>query len=33
MWVCPVCGDTFVGSAPNKCPVCATAKEKFMPVK
>ena len=33
IWVCPVCGDTFVGSAPDKCPVCATAKEKFMLIK
>ncbi|HLN90114.1 MAG TPA: rubrerythrin family protein [Candidatus Binatia bacterium] len=31
-WVCPVCGNTFEGSAPDVCPICATAKEKFMKV-
>ena len=29
-YVCPVCGNTFEGSAPDKCPICATPKEKFM---
>jgi rubrerythrin len=33
IWVCPVCGDTFIGSAPEKCPVCSTPKDKFMPIK
>lgn len=33
IWVCPVCGNTFVGSAPDKCPVCATPKNKFMLIK
>jgi rubrerythrin len=33
IWVCPVCGNTFVGSAPDKCPVCSTAKERFMLIK
>lgn len=28
--VCPICGNTFVGEAPDKCPVCATAKEKYL---
>ena len=32
-WVCPVCGNTFEGSAPDKCPICSTPKEKFMLVK
>jgi rubrerythrin len=27
--VCPVCGDTFVGEAPEKCPVCGTPSSKF----
>jgi rubrerythrin len=27
--VCPVCGDTFVGDAPDKCPVCGTPSSKF----
>lgn len=33
IWVCPVCGNTFEGSAPDKCPICFTPKEKFMPIK
>ena len=28
-YVCPVCGNTFEGSTPDNCPICATAKEKF----
>ncbi len=31
--VCPVCGNTFEGSAPDKCPICATPKEKFTKIK
>ena len=27
--VCPVCGDTFEGTAPYNCPICGTPKEKF----
>lgn len=30
--VCPVCGDTFVGDAPDTCPVCSTAKAKFLAI-
>lgn len=33
IWVCPVCGNTFVGRAADKCPVCATPKNKFMLIK
>jgi rubrerythrin len=33
IWVCPICGDTFSGSAPERCPVCSTAKEKFILIK
>ena len=33
IWVCPVCGMTFVGKAEDKCPVCATPKEKFILIK
>ena len=33
IWVCPVCGNTFVGSAPDKCPVCNSAKSRFVEVK
>jgi rubrerythrin len=32
IWVCPVCGNTFEGSAPDICPICATKKEKFMKI-
>jgi rubrerythrin len=28
-YVCPVCGNTFEGSTPDKCPICATSKDKF----
>jgi len=31
-YVCPVCGNTFEGSTPDNCPICATAKEKFMKI-
>ena len=31
-YVCPVCGNTFEGSAPDNCPICATPKEKFMKI-
>lgn len=33
IWVCPVCGDTFVGEAPERCPVCGAPREKFFEVK
>lgn len=29
VYVCPVCGHTEEGHAPDKCPVCGVAKEKF----
>lgn len=28
-FVCPVCGNTFEGSAPDRCPICSTPREKF----
>jgi rubrerythrin len=31
-YVCPVCGNTFEGSTPGTCPICATPKEKFMKI-
>jgi rubrerythrin len=31
-YVCPVCGNTFEGSTPDVCPICATSKEKFMKI-
>ena len=32
MYVCPVCGNTFEGTTPDVCPICATPKEKFMKI-
>jgi rubrerythrin len=29
-YVCSVCGNTFEGEAPDKCPICGTPKEKFL---
>jgi len=29
VYVCPVCGYTVKGEAPEKCPVCKVPKEKF----
>jgi rubrerythrin len=31
--VCPVCGNTFDGEIPDKCPVCNVPKDKFFEVK
>lgn len=31
IWICPVCGHTYVGiEPPEKCPVCGVSKEKYM---
>jgi rubrerythrin len=32
-YVCPVCGNTFEGSAPDKCPICATPKKMFKKIE
>jgi rubrerythrin len=32
-YVCPVCGNTFEGSTPDVCPICATPKAKFMKIE
>jgi rubrerythrin len=29
IFVCQVCGNTVEGSAPDKCPVCGSSKERF----
>jgi rubrerythrin len=29
VYVCPVCGFTHIGTAPEKCPVCNAPKNKF----
>ncbi len=33
IWVCPVCGMTFIGKADDKCPVCSTPREKYILIK
>ena len=33
IFVCTVCGNTVIDSAPDSCPVCGAAKEKFVPVE
>jgi rubrerythrin len=33
IYVCPVCGHTEVGGAPDRCPVCNVPKDKFVEVK
>jgi rubrerythrin len=32
-YVCPVCGNTFEGKTPDVCPICATAKAKFVKIE
>ena len=29
IYVCPVCGNTVLGKAPDKCPICSSPKERF----
>lgn len=31
--ICPVCGATFEGDAPDKCPVCGAAKKIFKKIE
>ena len=33
VYVCSVCGNTFVGEVPDTCPICGVKKEKFFEVK
>lgn len=33
IYVCPVCGNTVVGTAPDRCPICGTPKERFSEVQ
>jgi len=33
IYVCQVCGHTHVGGAPDRCPVCGAARERFAEVK
>jgi len=31
--VCPVCGNTFIGKTPSRCPICGADKSKFILIK
>ena len=31
--VCQVCGNTFVGDAPDKCPICGVTKDNFKKIE
>ncbi|MFH0953678.1 MAG: rubrerythrin family protein [Verrucomicrobiota bacterium] len=33
IYLCTVCGNLVMGSAPDKCPICGAPKDKFSPVK
>jgi rubrerythrin len=33
IYVCPVCGHTEVGGAPDQCPVCGATKDKFAEIR
>jgi rubrerythrin len=33
IYVCPVCGNTVWGEAPEKCPICGVPHDKFFEVK
>ena len=32
-FVCPVCGNTFAGEAPERCPICGAPKDRFKRVE
>jgi len=33
IYVCPVCGNTVLNGAPDKCPICGVAGSKFTEIK
>ena len=33
VYVCPVCGNTMEGDAPDRCPVCGTQKKMFKQIE
>ena len=33
IYICPVCGNTVVGTPPEKCPICNVMREKFYKVQ
>jgi rubrerythrin len=32
-YVCPVCGNTVEGAAPDRCPICGTPRDKFKKIE
>jgi len=30
IYICPVCGHTHIGEAPDKCPVCGVPKDRYL---
>ena len=32
IWVCPTCGNTFSGEAPDKCPICSVDRKTFVEI-
>ncbi|NTU99614.1 MAG: rubrerythrin family protein [Methanoregulaceae archaeon] len=32
VWLCPVCGNIFLGQAPEKCPICQAVRKVFREV-
>jgi rubrerythrin len=32
IWVCDICGNTFVGEHPDVCPICGVPHSKFTEV-
>ena len=33
IFVCPVCGNTVLDEVPDPCPICATAKDRFVEIQ
>ena len=33
IYVCPVCGNAVIDAAPDQCPICGAAKDRFIEVK
>jgi rubrerythrin len=33
IYLCPICGNVEIGFAPDKCPICGAAKDKFVEIK
>ncbi len=30
VYICPICGHTHIGEAPDKCPICGAVKSKYL---